>query len=73
MRTVQDRCFGEIEIPGMPLRFSAFPDELTLEAPYLGEHNRELLTELLGMSRNEIDGLEAAQVLQSKLPELAMD
>lgn len=73
VRTVQDRCFGAIEIPGMPLRFSAFPDELSLEAPYLGEHNRALLTELLGMSRKELDGLEAAQVLQSKVPELAMD
>lgn len=73
VRTVQDRCFGAIEIPGMPLRFSAFPDELSLEAPYLGEHNRELLTELLGLDETEIEGLEAAQVLQAKVPEIAMD
>lgn len=73
VRTVQDRCFGSIEIPGMPLRFSAFPDELSLEAPYLGEHNRELLTDLLGLSETEIEGLEAAQVLQAKVPEVAMD
>jgi formyl-CoA transferase len=73
VRTVQDRCFGSIEIPGMPLRFSAFPDELSLEAPYLGEHNRELLTDLLGLDETEIEGLEAAQVLQAKVPEIAMD
>ncbi len=69
VRRVSDRCFGEIEIPGMPLRFSAFPEELDLEAPYLGEHNRSLLGTLLSMDDATISALETSGVLRAQLPE----
>lgn len=69
IRTVKDRSFGEIDIPGMPLRFSKFPEELTLEAPFLGEHNGVVLGELLSMSPEEVDALTSEGVLHAVIPE----
>ncbi|MGC2153608.1 MAG: CoA transferase, partial [Terriglobales bacterium] len=39
VRKIHDRVLGEFQVPGFPLRFSEFPEPLTLEAPLLGEHN----------------------------------
>jgi crotonobetainyl-CoA:carnitine CoA-transferase CaiB-like acyl-CoA transferase len=43
-------------------RFSDFPDELTLEAPFLGEHNAEVLEAYLGYSSSQVRELENAGV-----------
>ena len=43
-----------------PFRFSGFPAAHRRLAPLLGEHNRELLSELLGLGEDELDALEAA-------------
>jgi crotonobetainyl-CoA:carnitine CoA-transferase CaiB-like acyl-CoA transferase len=66
VRVTSDRILGEIRVPGLPLRFSDFPDELPVQAPYLGEHNREVLSRYLEMSDAEIAQLERAGVLQGK-------
>jgi len=50
-------------VPGFPLRFSEFPGELELEAPFLGEHNAEVLETYLGYSRAQIEELERAGIL----------
>jgi CoA:oxalate CoA-transferase len=63
VRTVHDRILGEFQVPGFPLRFSAFPDELQLDAPFLGEHNRKVLTEYLRYSEEQIAALECDRVL----------
>jgi hypothetical protein len=54
---------GEVTIPGFPFKFSAFPDELSLEAPFLGEHNDEILMQDLGRSRDTVAGLYQKEVL----------
>jgi crotonobetainyl-CoA:carnitine CoA-transferase CaiB-like acyl-CoA transferase len=64
VRTVTDRAFGEFQIPGMPLRFSEFPDYLPLEAPFLGEHNEEILTQYLSYSAQQVQALEQEGVLK---------
>lgn len=64
VRRVSDRVFGELEIPGMPLRFSEFPQELPLEAPFLGEHNEEILGNYLGYSPEQVRELESQGVLK---------
>ncbi len=66
VRTVSDRGLGEFQIPGMPLRFSQFPESLTLEAPYLGEHNETVLRERLGMSDEDISQLRENKVLRAE-------
>jgi crotonobetainyl-CoA:carnitine CoA-transferase CaiB-like acyl-CoA transferase len=63
IRKIHDRILGEFEVPGFPLRFSEFPGELSLEAPFLGEHNAEILQNYLGFSGSQIGELEAAGVL----------
>jgi crotonobetainyl-CoA:carnitine CoA-transferase CaiB-like acyl-CoA transferase len=65
VRTVHDRILGDFQIPGLPLRFSAFPEPLELDAPFLGEHNRQILTKYLGFSDDRISQLESEQVLCS--------
>jgi crotonobetainyl-CoA:carnitine CoA-transferase CaiB-like acyl-CoA transferase len=63
VRTVADRGMGEFQIPGMPLRFSDFPELLTLDAPYLGEHNESILRDRLSMSDADIAQLTDNKVL----------
>jgi len=63
VRTIKDRIAGEFQIPGMPLKFSEFPNDLPLEAATLGQHNDDVLRELLGRSEKEIEELRAAKVL----------
>jgi crotonobetainyl-CoA:carnitine CoA-transferase CaiB-like acyl-CoA transferase len=63
VRQIHDRILGDFLVPGVPLRFSEFPDELALEAPFLGEHNAEVLQRYLGYSPARIKELETAGVL----------
>ena len=63
VRTIEDRIAGKFDIPGMPLKFSEFPKDLPLEAPTLGQHNREILRDWLDRSPKEIDELREAKVL----------
>jgi len=63
VRQVPDRVLGDVTIPGFPFKFSAFPDELPLEAPFLGEHNDEILEQYLGRSRDTVAGLYQQGVL----------
>jgi crotonobetainyl-CoA:carnitine CoA-transferase CaiB-like acyl-CoA transferase len=63
VRTIHDRVLGEFQVPGVPLRFSDFPGELTLEAPFLGEHNAEVLETYLGYSSSRVRELESIGVL----------
>jgi CoA:oxalate CoA-transferase len=65
VRRVQDPVAGEVVIPGYPWKFSAQPELAELHAPRLGEHNREVLRDLLGYGDADIDGLEARGVLCS--------
>jgi crotonobetainyl-CoA:carnitine CoA-transferase CaiB-like acyl-CoA transferase len=63
VRTITDRGAGSFEMPGMPLRFSAFANDLDLQAPYLGEHNGAILGGLLGLAAERIAELTADGVL----------
>ena len=61
-----DPLAGEVTIPGFPFRSSDAlpPDEHHTAA--LGEHNAEVLHELLGMSDEQIDDLVDRGLLASK-------
>ena len=63
---MHDSMLGDIELPGFPLKFSAFPEGLKLEAPTLGEHNGEILKRYLGYSTERVAELERAGALYSK-------
>jgi crotonobetainyl-CoA:carnitine CoA-transferase CaiB-like acyl-CoA transferase len=54
---------GRHPVPGLPFRLSGVQHWLRQPAPTIGQHNREILSELLGMTEAEIDALEAAEVI----------
>jgi crotonobetainyl-CoA:carnitine CoA-transferase CaiB-like acyl-CoA transferase len=53
---------------GYPVRFSAGPETMNCRhPPLLGEHNHEILSELLGFSDAEIHALEAADIIGNRV------
>jgi len=54
---------GKAAFVASPLRFSESPVEYRLPPPLLGEHNREVLEDLLGMPPDEIARLRASGVI----------
>jgi formyl-CoA transferase/CoA:oxalate CoA-transferase len=54
---------GTFPVTGPPVKFSATPGAVRRPAPRLGEHTREALADLLGLAREELDGLEARGVI----------
>ncbi|MGD9603434.1 MAG: CaiB/BaiF CoA transferase family protein [Gammaproteobacteria bacterium] len=63
LRTVKDPVLGDFVIPGFPLRFSEQPELPVLTAPFLGQHNRRVLGEVLGYPDARIDDLARDGVL----------
>ena len=54
---------GRVEHPGMTVRFSRTPGAVRRPAPTPGQHNREVLSALLGLSDAEIERYTAAGAL----------
>jgi CoA:oxalate CoA-transferase len=63
VRRVEDAEIGAFDIPGLPVKFSRWPDRAGLHADRLGEHNEEILKELAGLSDAEIAALYEEKVL----------
>lgn len=66
VRRVHDRLHGDLDIPGFPIKFRNLPNETEMEAPTLGEHNDEILVDVLGRDESEIAALREAGVLFEK-------
>jgi crotonobetainyl-CoA:carnitine CoA-transferase CaiB-like acyl-CoA transferase len=66
VREIHDPVAGSFLVPGFPIRYSDSPGDLELVAPNLGEHNAEVLTEMLGFSPEETAELEVQGVLGYK-------
>ncbi|MFK4380964.1 CoA transferase [Bradyrhizobium sp. USDA 223] len=63
-----DRAFiGKHSQPSMPIREGARPYAVRMAAPTLGQHNREILSELLGLSDVEIAELVREGVIGTKM------
>jgi crotonobetainyl-CoA:carnitine CoA-transferase CaiB-like acyl-CoA transferase len=55
--------WGQSKFVGLPINFSETPCAITREAPELGQHTEEVLTELLGYTRDEIFELKDQKVI----------
>lgn len=66
IRTVSDRVFGDLKLPGFPLHFSAKRESRPLIAPDLGEHNEVVLKQYLGYDAAKVAALTEAGVLVSQ-------
>jgi crotonobetainyl-CoA:carnitine CoA-transferase CaiB-like acyl-CoA transferase len=64
VRTIEDELMGPLDVPGMPLRFSAFPDSRELVAASLGTHNHDVVCGLLGWSEERYQALVDVGVLR---------
>ncbi|MFG1361183.1 CaiB/BaiF CoA transferase family protein [Xanthobacter pseudotagetidis] len=62
VRRVHDPAIGSFDVPGMPMRFSAWSADDGPKAGRLGEHNEEVL-KAFGLTGAEIARLYAEQVL----------
>ncbi|MDH3678366.1 MAG: CoA transferase [Acidimicrobiia bacterium] len=63
---LDDPVLGRMRVPGFPIHTSAQPPRsVEPPAPFLGEHNAQVLAGLLGYDRARIDSLTTAAVLQS--------
>jgi CoA:oxalate CoA-transferase len=63
VRRVRDETIGEFDIPGLPVKFSRWADRREIVAHRLGEHNEEVLRELLSLTDQEIADLYADKVV----------
>jgi CoA:oxalate CoA-transferase len=54
---------GPVGIPRTPFHFSQTPTAIPRRAPFLGEHNEAVLSELLGFSKDRVETLTAAGIL----------
>lgn len=53
--------------PSLPIREGAAPYPIRTAAPTLGQHNREILSEVLGLSDEEIARLEEENIIGAKM------
>lgn len=58
VRKISDPILGEFNVPGFPMKFSR-----NLPAPFLGEHNADILMQQLGYTLEQVRTLEADGVL----------
>jgi len=66
LAVVDDPVHGPIRVPGYPIHSSAQPRRTTEpQAPFLGEHNAEVLAELLGYESGHVAKLTADGVLHA--------
>ncbi len=71
VRRVSDPAFGEFDIPGFPVKFSAWPERTDLKASRLGEDNEAVLREMIGIADDELRELYANGVLLKVRPDAA--
>ena len=64
---VPDRGGGSLRIPNSPWHFSRAETGVRGQPAYRGEHNRDVLVELCGLSDADVDRLEAEGVLSSRV------
>jgi CoA:oxalate CoA-transferase len=62
VRRVRDAQIGPFAIPGSPVRFSAWSDQIEPKADLLGEHNEEILNGL-DLSRDDIAQLYSEKII----------
>jgi crotonobetainyl-CoA:carnitine CoA-transferase CaiB-like acyl-CoA transferase len=59
---------GKVKILAPWVRFSDTPGAITSPAPLMGQHNREVFGQILGLSAKEIDALEKKGIIASDVP-----
>ncbi len=58
-----------VTVPQAPWRFSKSPSGAVPSVGFRGEHNRQVLSRLFDVTQDEIDRLEASEVISDRLPD----
>ena len=54
---------GEVRVDGNPVHFSESDWQMNSGAPCLGEDNERVFTEILGLSKDDLEALKREQVI----------
>jgi CoA:oxalate CoA-transferase len=68
VRRIKDATLGDFDLPGMPVKFSTWPDRTELKASRLGADNDAVLREVAGLSDGEVAALYKEEVLFKTQP-----
>jgi crotonobetainyl-CoA:carnitine CoA-transferase CaiB-like acyl-CoA transferase len=60
---VEHPVMGKKKVINPPWKFSETPARIRAASPLLGEHNEEIFVSLLGMSKEEVEKLEAGKII----------
>jgi CoA:oxalate CoA-transferase len=60
---VEHPVAGKTRLPALPIKFSNTPAKIQGPSPLLGEHTKEVLTQILGLDEKTIKDLEAEKVI----------
>jgi len=60
---IPDPILGQVRLVGPPFKMSANPEPVTNAAPLLGEHNVEILQQMLGYSEEQVKQLQEEKVV----------
>ena len=60
---VDHPVLGVTTLPGFAVKLSETPGDVSAPAPLLGQHNKEVYSDLLGLSEDEIEGLRKEGVI----------
>jgi crotonobetainyl-CoA:carnitine CoA-transferase CaiB-like acyl-CoA transferase len=63
VQKVDHSTAGEVSLTGIPYKLSRTPGEFKLPPPALGEHNQEILIDLLGYSREQVADFQEQGVI----------
>ena len=63
MVEIEHKTAGKIKEPQHPVKYSVTPATVRMAAPVLGEHNDEVLRELLGYTQAQCDQLRQEGVI----------
>jgi crotonobetainyl-CoA:carnitine CoA-transferase CaiB-like acyl-CoA transferase len=65
LQEVEHPALGKVRLPRLPVQLSESAVGITSSPPLLGQHTEEVLAERLGLTREQIEALEAQGVIQT--------
>jgi crotonobetainyl-CoA:carnitine CoA-transferase CaiB-like acyl-CoA transferase len=63
IKEVDHLTCGKIKVTGVPVKLSKTPGAVELPPPTLGQHTKEVLTQVLGYSDPEIERLKKERAI----------
>ncbi|MDG1839644.1 MAG: CaiB/BaiF CoA-transferase family protein [Dehalococcoidia bacterium] len=69
---IDHKTFGATPLANTPIKMSRTPGGIKGTAPDMGEHSREVLSELLGMSEGQLADLISNEVVWEERPEVEL-